>query len=129
RKRLDTGVEDQLLPIGKWQRRPSDVSPDGHTLLFTERTARGTVNVFTLPLSGPATPSALFGSRFSESDPRFSPDGRAMSFVSDESGRPEVYVAPFPSTGGKTLVSAGVSIGSDAQNGARWSHDGRELFY
>jgi eukaryotic-like serine/threonine-protein kinase len=128
RKRLDTGVEDQLLPIGKWQRRPSDVSPDGHTLLFTERTARGTVNVFTLPLSGPATPSALFGSRFSESDPRFSPGGRAMAFVSDESGRLEVYVAPFPSTGGKTLVSTGIA-GGDLMGGARWSHDGRELFY
>jgi Tol biopolymer transport system component len=128
RKRLDTGVEDQLLPIGTQQRRPSDVSPDGHTLLFTERTARGTVKVFTLPLSGPATPSALFGSRFSESDPRFSPDGRAMAFVSDESGRLEVYVAPFPSTGGKTLVSTGITFG-DLTGGARWSHDGRELFY
>jgi serine/threonine protein kinase/Tol biopolymer transport system component len=128
RKRLDTGVEDQLLPMGTQQRRPSDVSPDGHTLLFTERTTRGTVNVFTLPLSGPAVPSALFGSRFSESDPRFSPDGRAMAFVSDESGRLEVYVAPFPSTGGKTLVSTGITFG-DLTGGARWSHDGRELFY
>ena len=128
RKRLDTGVEDQLLPIGTYQRRPSDVSPNGQTLLFTERTARGTVNVFTLPLSGPATPSALFGSRFSESDPRFSPDGRAIAFVSDESGRLEVYVAPFPSTGGKTLVSTGIA-GGDLMGGARWSHDGRELFY
>jgi Tol biopolymer transport system component len=129
RKRLDTGVEDQLLPIGTQQRRPIDVSPDGHTLLFTERTARGTLNLFTLPLAGPATPSALFGSRFNEEDPRFSPDGRAMTFISDESGRFEVYVAPFPPTGGKTAVSAGISTGSDLRIGARWRHDGNELYY
>ena len=116
RKRLDTAVEDQLLPMGTQQRRPIDVSPDGHTLLFTERTARGTLNIFTLPLAGPATPSALFGSRFNERDPRFSPDGRAMAFTSDESGRFEVYVAPFPPTGGKTPVSAGI---------ARWRPTGR----
>jgi eukaryotic-like serine/threonine-protein kinase len=128
RKRLDTGVEDQLLPIGTQQRRPADVSLDGHTLLFTERTARGTVNMFTLPLSGPATPSALLGSRFSESDPRFSPDGRATAFIWDESGRPEVYVAPFPATGGTTPVSTGIA-GGDLTGGARWSPDGRELFY
>jgi len=129
RKRLDTGVEDDLLPIGTQQRRPIDVSPDGHTLLFTELTLRGTLNIFTLPLAGPATPSALFRSRFTEADPRFSPDGRAMAFTSDESGRFEVYVAPFPSTGGRTLVSAGISTSVGQQGGARWSPDGRELFY
>jgi Tol biopolymer transport system component len=63
RKRLDTAAEDQLLPAGAQQRRPSDVSPDGRTLLFTERSDRGTVNLFTLPLAGPATPSPLFASR------------------------------------------------------------------
>ena len=47
-----------------------------------ERTARGTLNIFRLPLSGPATPSELFGSRFNEAAPRFSPDGRAMAFTS-----------------------------------------------
>ena len=82
-----------------------------------------------MPLDGPATPSPLFGSRFNEADPRFSPDGRAMSFISDESGRFEVYVAPFPPTGGKTPVSAGIAGGERLAGGARWSHDGRELFY
>lgn len=129
RKHLDTAIEELLLPNGTQQRRPIDVSPDGRTLLFTERTPRGTFNIHTLPLNGPTTPSALFRSRFNETDPRFSPDGRAMSFTSDESGRFELYVAPFPSTGGKTLVSSGISIGSDFQAGARWSRDDRELFY
>ena len=51
-----------------------------------------------------------------------------MAFVSDESGRLEVYVAPFPPTGGKILVSTGIA-GGDLMGGARWSHDGRELSY
>jgi Tol biopolymer transport system component len=129
RKRLDTAVEEPLLPMGTQQRWPRDVSPDGQTLLFLERTARGTLQIFMLPLAGPATPSALFGSRFNEQDPRWSPDGRAMAFSSDESGRLEVYVAPFPPTGGKVPVSSGVARGGDSLGGARWSHDGRELYY
>lgn len=129
RKRLDTGAEDLLLPKGKWQRRPIDVSPDGRTLLYTERTAGGTIDIYALPLTGVDAPSLLFGSRFNEGSPRFSPDGHAIAFTSDESGRVEVYVAPYPPTGGKTPVSAGVYPGNDFQGGARWSADGRELFY
>jgi hypothetical protein len=65
----------------------------------------------------------LLNSPFNEQGVLFSPDGRFIAFESDESGRPEVYVAPFPATGGRTRVSTG---------GARlphWSRDGRELFY
>jgi Tol biopolymer transport system component len=118
-----------LLPIRTQQRRPVDVSPDGRTLLFTERTAGGTFDVYSLPLVGRATPSLLFGSRFNEADPRFSPDGHAIAFMSDESGRFEVYVAPYPTTGGKTPVSAGITTGNEFQQGARWSGDGRTLYY
>ena len=74
--------------------------------------------IFTLPLTGPSTPLALFGSRFYEADPRFSPDGRAIAFTSHKSGRSEVYLAPFPQTGGKTPVAAGTATGSDLHEGA-----------
>jgi Tol biopolymer transport system component len=129
RKRLDTGVEDHLLPDESLQRRPTDVSPDGQTLLFTERKGAGTLDIFMLRLSGRASATSLFASAFNEADPRFSPDGRAVAFTSDESGRTEVYVAPFPPTGVKMPVSAGVYTGVDRQGGARWSRDGRELLY
>jgi serine/threonine protein kinase/Tol biopolymer transport system component len=129
RKRLDTGVEDHLLPIESLQRRPMDVSPDGRTLLFTERKGTGALDILMLPLSGQGKPTGLFASPASEADPRFSPDGKAIAFTSNESGRLEVYVAPFPTTGAKIPVSAGIYAGVDQQGGARWSHDGRELFY
>jgi eukaryotic-like serine/threonine-protein kinase len=54
---------------------------------------------------------------------RFSPDGRFIAFASDETGRYEVYVSPFPVTGTKTRISAaGGTL-------PRWSRDGRELLY
>jgi Tol biopolymer transport system component len=57
------------------------------------------------------------------SDCQFSPDGRWIAYESDESGRFEIYVRPFPGSGGKRQVSAG----SGAQ--PPWRHDGKELYY
>ena len=58
-----------------------------------------------------------------ERAPRFSPDGRWVAFLSDESGRDEVYVQPYPGPGPRTLVST--------EGGVEpvWSRDGTELFY
>jgi Tol biopolymer transport system component len=60
---------------------------------------------------------------FSESVATFSPDSRWVAYASDESGRNEVYVAPFPGPGGKWQVSA------DGGSWPRWRRDGREIFY
>jgi hypothetical protein len=88
-----------------------------------QRSVRGNYDLWTLPLSGEPTPSPLVQSPFDEQGARFSPDGRYVAYYSNESGRYEVYVAPFPVSGGKTRVSVG--------GGRRphWSRDGRELFY
>ena len=60
---------------------------------------------------------------FGESTSRLSPDGRLVTYVSNESGRFEVYVRPFPDGGGKWQVS------TNGGASARWSKDGKELFY
>ncbi len=52
-----------------------------------------------------------------------SPDGRWLAYSSNESGREEVYVRPFPPGPGKWVVSRG------GGNEPRWAHNGRELFY
>ena len=54
---------------------------------------------------------------------RLSPDGRFVAYVSNESGRYEVYVRPFPGGDGKWQVSG------NGGTQPRWSHDGKELFY
>ncbi len=53
----------------------------------------------------------------------FSPDGHFLAYVSDESGRREVYVQPYPGPGGKLTIS------TDGGQEPVWSADGRELFY
>ena len=121
RKNLITSQESVMVPGVRFQ-IADDISPDGRLLAFNERTDRGTTNLFTLPLSGAATPSALRSSPFFEFGLRFSPDGHYYSFVSNESGRPEVYLAPM-SGGTKVPVSKG------GASTARWSRDGGELFY
>ena len=62
---------------------------------------------------------------FNERSPRFSPDGRWLAYVSDESGRDEVYVQPYPGPGLKATVSTATTGGTEPV----WSPDGRELFY
>ena len=60
---------------------------------------------------------------FSEYDAAFSPDGRWIAYTSEESGRPEVYVQPFPGPGRKSRVSV------DGGGAPAWSKDSKELFF
>ena len=65
----------------------------------------------------------IIGTPASDVAPRFSPDRRWLAYVSDESGRPEVYVQSFPGPGGRWLIS------SDGGTEPVWNRNGRELFY
>jgi dipeptidyl aminopeptidase/acylaminoacyl peptidase len=66
----------------------------------------------------------LLDGEFAQSEPHLSPDGRWLAYQSDESGRLEVYVRPFPAlTSGRWQVSAG------GGSSPRWNPDGRELLF
>jgi Tol biopolymer transport system component len=121
-KNLGTNAEEELFPPPAFQ-LTEDISPDGKTFLFTQRTPRGNFDIWTMPVNPRGAAAPLIETPFDEYSPRFSPDGRYVAFASDESGRYEVYVAALPYTGGKTRVSA---AGGWLP---RWSRDGRELFY
>ena len=58
-----------------------------------------------------------------ECGPQFSPDGHWLAYVSDESGRSETYVQPYPGRGGQRLIS------TDGGTEPVWNRNGRELFY
>jgi Tol biopolymer transport system component len=62
-------------------------------------------------------------SNFEEHRGQFSPDGRWVVYISDESGRPEIYVRPFPGPGGQWQVSTNGGVQP------RWNPDGKELYY
>ncbi|HVS03426.1 MAG TPA: protein kinase, partial [Thermoanaerobaculia bacterium] len=120
RRRADgTGNED-LLVARAARPFPQDWTPDGRLLLFSEGSARGDSDVWLLA-DGEASP--WMTGPFSEHSLDVSPDGRFVAFVSDESGRPNVYVQPFPGPGPRAQVSA------DGGREPRWGRDGRELFY
>ena len=67
--------------------------------------------------------SQLTDTPFNERTPRFSPDGRWLAFMSDESGRDEVYIQSYPDAALKTAISTNGGVEP------AWSRDGRELFY
>jgi serine/threonine-protein kinase len=113
-----------LLPTGDTLSFPSSWTADGKTLLYT---STGPARIWSFTLSGnggDGKPRKLFEtSAPNESEAQVSPDGHWVAYVSDESGRSQVYARPFPGPGGKVAIS--IETGEDP----RWSGDGREIFY
>jgi serine/threonine-protein kinase len=131
--RSDGSGEAQRLTDGKLNEVPHSFSPDGKRLAFWQSGNSGSFDIFTAPVEGDPGRGALGvrlgkaelfqGTPFAEVSPAFSPDGRWLAYLSNESGTSEVYVRPFPGPGGKWQISTG---------GARfplWSRDGRELLF
>jgi len=108
---------------------PSDWSPDGrYVLYFVQRppepgrsASRG--DIWFMPVDKSRAPEPLIATAAEESHAQFSPDGKWVSYDSDESGRVEVYVSPFQGTGARVRVSA------DGGVAARWNPRGGELFF
>ena len=82
-------------------------SPDGRFILYSTSSAspQTGADLFVLPLSGDRKPVPFLKTQFNELAGQFSPDGQWVAYVSNESGRNEVYVAPFPGPGGKWQIS------------------------
>jgi Tol biopolymer transport system component len=116
------GPDEELL-ADSLDKVPLDWSPDGRFVLFAVMTANAGADLWVLPLFGDRKPVPFLQTPFSDTPARFSPDGRWIAYGSDESGRNEVYVAPFPRTGGKWQISTAGGYWP------RWRRDGKELFY
>jgi eukaryotic-like serine/threonine-protein kinase len=134
RQKLASGDGDEkelLRSISAGLVRPTGWSPDGRFLLYTVGGSKtSSFDLFVLPSNDPK-PVPFIETRFNEEQGRFSPNGRWVAYVSNESGLSEVYVRGFSadfgngsaSTGGSVLVSRG------GGTSPRWRADGRELFY
>ena len=98
-------------------------SPDGEWLVYRVGGADSDRDLFARRM-GSDTATALVVTEYDETSPAVSPDGRWLAYASNESGRYEVYVRPFPNTNdGRWLVS------TDGGIEPVWAHSGRELFY
>ena len=102
---------------------PTSWSADGRSLLYTIISPKTGIDLWGLPLAGDPKPWSFLNSTFSERTGAFSPDGHWVAYQSDESGRVEIYVRPFPGPGGQWQVS---TAGGKAP---RWRPDGTELYY
>jgi hypothetical protein len=126
RKRADgSGVEEVAVEPGIIPKWPWDWSRDGKYVSLIQGTSPADNKVMIAPLSGdrkPFSPPSIPEDGVSRGG-RFSPDGKWIAYSSLESGRAEVYVAPFPGTGAKWQLSS--QGGSDPV----WRGDGRELYY
>lgn len=123
RKALNEAGDGQAItPVGGVQ-VPNDWSPDGRFIMYDISADTNTrVDLWLLTVAtGERRP--FLRTPFSETQAQFSPDGRWVAYVSDESGRPEVYVCRFDAPGERERVS--IAGGSRP----RWRRDGRELFY
>ena len=107
-------ASDCLLTAG---RRPSTVMLVDHQLPATG------YDTWILPLDGVSEAYPFVQTPYSDSGGTFSPDGRWLSYHSDEPGRFEVYVTPFPGPGRKWQISSGGGAWS------RWRGDGKEIYY
>jgi len=100
---------------------PMSWGPVGAGLAFHERKPNGERDIWVLEPQNDPTPFLM--TPFDERAPRFSPDGKWLAYVSNESGHDEVYVQPFPGPGRKWPIS------TDGGADPVWSRSGRELFY
>ena len=108
------------------QEHGHDWSRDGRYILFHiagEESGRDLWYLEREPEKGWSEPKQFLKTQFEERAAVFSPDSRFLAYVSNESGRDEVYVRPFPSGGGEWQVS------EQGGNQPRWSRDGKEIFY
>jgi Tol biopolymer transport system component/predicted Ser/Thr protein kinase len=116
------GSEEMLLE-DNLDKFPTSWSPDGRFILYVSVGASRSNDLFVLPLTGDRKPFPILQTQFSEPEGRISPDGRWVVYCSNESGRNEIYVAPFPGPGGKWQISTAGGYFP------RWRHDGTEIFY
>jgi|RhiMethySRZTD1v2_1073278.scaffolds.fasta_scaffold01501_24 eukaryotic-like serine/threonine-protein kinase len=110
------GAPDAAQPAGDLS-----IAPDGSKVLF--RDARGTGDIWFMPLRGEAVPKPLIEGPSNQFQPSFSPDGRWIAYASVESGEPRVYVQPFPPSGAKYEVS------TTTARAPLWSADSRRLYF
>jgi Tol biopolymer transport system component len=125
RKGLGTGTSASPVLEGTQRYIPESLTPDGRTLLASSPHYGGLdeFTIWAIPLDGKEAPEALLRSEFLLDEFQVSPDGRWLSYISDESGDMEVYIEPFRRPGERVRVS--VAGGGQP----RWRADGRELYY
>jgi Tol biopolymer transport system component len=102
---------------------PDSWSSDGRFIVFSSGDVRASADLWALPLTGDRKPVPILRAPFQESHAQVSPDAKWVAYESNETGRMEIYVRPFPSGAGKWQLS------TNGGSWPRWRRDSREVFY
>lgn len=117
------GTGEERLTSDKRFNFPTSWSPDSKQLLLTAASESGYAEVRIIDVDGDRKQRPLLQGSFNIGGAKFSPNGRWIAYVSDESGRNEVYLRSYPDAGARIQVSV--------EGGAEpvWSKSGQELFF
>jgi eukaryotic-like serine/threonine-protein kinase len=117
------GGSEQLLLHTDGMKAAQSWSRDGKVILFNATSPRTRLDLWAIEAGPGAAPRVFAGGDADECCGRFSPDGRWVAYVSNESGRPEVFVKPFDHEAEPVRVS------KDGGGGPEWHGGGRELYF
>jgi len=123
RKLANRSSEGQALLENNRDKLPTDWSPDGRFLLFTQSDSNEAGDLWVLPVASDGKPFPLTETHFDEQSARFSPNSQWIAYSSDESGKREIYVRRFPGPGERKQISSGGGVAP------RWSQDGHHIYY
>jgi hypothetical protein len=102
---------------------PGSFTPDGGTLIFLRSSQETSFDIFSLPLRDPPTVLPLLNTGAYEGGARLSPDGRWLTYISNDTGQNEVYLRPFTGQPRQWQIS------TEGGTQAVWNPNGREIFY
>jgi len=100
-------------------------SPDGKLLVYSLNDPQTGRDIWAVSVIGERKPFAIVHGQRAQVMPQVSPDGKWLAYLSDESGRYEVYVTSFPSGQGRWQLTTQ----SSSNESVRWRADSKELFY
>ena len=125
-QKISSGAgKDELLLKSEFAKMPTGWSLDGRFLIYTDLNPKTKPDLWVLPMTQGTggKPVPFLVTPFNEREGAFAPDGKWIAYTSDESGKPEVYVQPFPASGAKWQIS------NNGGSHPKWRRDGREIFY
>jgi serine/threonine-protein kinase len=111
------------LPPGVGTPLNPSLSPDQTTIAFAAQAGSQRWNIYYFRPGIDEVAHPYVATPFDDFSPRFSPDGKWIAYISDDSGNFEVFVRPFPGPGARTQISAG------GGTEPTWSRDGRHIYY